>query len=111
MPRVYKSTRTKIHTGYWIVAVLAAASVGVLIGYEQWGTTAAVVSVVEKEMATTQAYIKRLEKRVGEMEMRLIGEKATISGNPSTEPAAKQNVSGSTSARLERRASETEGKQ
>ena len=71
MPWVNRSS-AKTNTGYWIAAIIAAVSIGILIGYEQWGSTAAIVSVVEKEMAITQAHIKRLEKRVGEMELRLV---------------------------------------
>jgi hypothetical protein len=59
---------------YWPVAViaLAALGVGVLIGYTRWGTTAAIVNLVEKELADTQAHIKALEKRVADMETRRV---------------------------------------
>jgi hypothetical protein len=64
MPWVNRSS-AKTNTGYWIAAVIAAVSIGVLIGYEQWGSTAAVVSVVEKEMAMTQAPHQAFEEKSG----------------------------------------------
>jgi hypothetical protein len=38
MPSVNKSS-AKTNAGYSIAAVIAAVSIGVLIGYEQWGST------------------------------------------------------------------------
>jgi hypothetical protein len=56
---------------YWIAAIVAGVVVGVLIGYERWGSTAAVVSIVEKELATSQEHITVLEKKVAAMEAKL----------------------------------------
>ena len=54
----------------WIVAILAvgALSVGLLIGYPQWGSTDAVVGAVEKELAERDHQMKHLEKRLAAME-------------------------------------------
>jgi hypothetical protein len=61
---------------YWVAAViaLAAVCVGILIGYTRWGATAAVVTVVEKELTDTQARIKTLEKRMNAMESVVLGD-------------------------------------
>src|SRR5262252_9383392 len=59
---------------YWPVVVIAlsAVGVGILIGYAQWGTTAAIVNLVEKELTETQTHIKGLEKRMADMESRVV---------------------------------------
>jgi hypothetical protein len=61
----------KTNAGYSIAVVVAAVSIGVLIGYEQWGSTDALVSAVEKEMAMKQP-TSSVWKRAGEMELRLV---------------------------------------
>ncbi len=65
MPWVKK--RSRPHNPYWIAALIAlsAVCVGVLVGYTRWGTTAAIVSLLEKELAATEAHIQVLEKRLG----------------------------------------------
>src|ERR1043166_1222195 len=74
---------------YWVavVIVLVAVGVGILIGYTRWGATAAVVSMVEKELTETQAHIKTLEERMKAMESVVLGEKAE-SGRPEKEASA-----------------------
>jgi len=57
-----------------VVIVLSALGVGILIGYSQWGTTAAIVNLVEKELTDTQNHIKALEKRVADMETRMVAD-------------------------------------
>ena len=54
----------------WIVAIVAvgALSVGLLIGYAQWGSTAAVVGAVEKELSERENQMKHLERRLSAME-------------------------------------------
>jgi hypothetical protein len=59
---------------YWpvVIIVLCALAVGILIGYTRWGATAAIVNLVEKELAETQAHIQALEKRMADMETRIV---------------------------------------
>ena len=59
-----------------VVIALAALGVGILIGYTRWGATAAIVNLVEKELADTQAHIRALEKRVADMEARMVADAA-----------------------------------
>jgi len=75
MPWVKK--RSRPHNPYWIAALIAlsAVCVGVLVGYTRWGTTAAIVSLLEKELAATEAHIQVLEKRLTAMESIIIGNK------------------------------------
>jgi cell division protein FtsB len=53
---------------YWFIAILAALLVGVLIGYERWGTTAALVDIVERELAAKEKRLQSLEERIGILE-------------------------------------------
>jgi len=53
---------------YWIAAIVVAVVVGVLIGYERWGTTAALVSIVERELAAKEKRLQSLEERIGILE-------------------------------------------
>jgi hypothetical protein len=75
MPWVKKVPRP--HNPHWITALIAvsAVCVGILIGYTRWGATAAIVSLVEKELAETQAHIRVLEKRLTAMESIIIRDK------------------------------------
>ena len=59
-----------------VVIALAALGVGILIGYTRWGATAAIVNLVEKELADTQAHIRALETKVAEMETRMMADTA-----------------------------------
>ena len=63
--------------------MLSALAVGILIGYTRWGATAAIVNLVEKELTENQAHIKALEKRMDDMESKIVAN-ATVndaSGN------------------------------
>jgi hypothetical protein len=75
MPWVKKESRP--HNPYSIAALIAvsAVCVGILIGYTRWGATAAIVSLVEKELAETEAHIQVLEKRLTAIESIIIGNK------------------------------------
>jgi hypothetical protein len=95
--RTNRSTHRNSHTGYWLLALTAAVLLGILIGYQQWGTTAAVVSLVEREMAITQAQLKTFEKRLGAMELKF------ASSNLSNSTGAIANV------QLEQGSHETQG--
>ena len=57
-----------------MLIALSALGVGILIGYTKWGATAAIVTLVEKELTETQAHIKALEKRMTAMEGIVIGD-------------------------------------
>ena len=109
MPWVNRSS-AKTNTGYWMAAIIAAVSIGILIGYEQWGSTAAVVSVVEREMAMTQAHIKLLEKRLGEMELRLTTGMSGTSGASILEAVEDRVPVGKGIARGEGTISKTDAK-
>lgn len=89
MPWVRKYTRsTQVN---WIVGITGGLLIGLLLGYERWGSTAAVVSIVEKEMSATEARIKDAEKRLIRLEARLLTQDRD---GPSTEavPDAKNGV-------------------
>jgi len=45
--------------------------VGVLAGYSWWGDTASVVTIVEQQLAHSQAQVRILEKRVKALETKL----------------------------------------
>jgi len=55
---------------------ITSVCVGLLIGYTRWGATAAVVSLVEKELTETQTQVRALEKRMTAIESVLLGEEA-----------------------------------
>jgi hypothetical protein len=69
MPWVKRSRES--HRFYWILAGIGSVMVGVLAGYSWWGDTASVVSIVEKQLAQSQAQVRTLEKRVKALEMKL----------------------------------------
>ena len=71
---------------YWIAAILAAVLVGVLIGYERWGTTATLVSIVERELAVKEKRLQALEERVGELETQAA---KMLQGGPKPDRQAK----------------------
>jgi hypothetical protein len=56
---------------YWIVVSVASIVVGVSAGYSWWGDTASVVTIVEQELANSQAQVRMLEKRVKALETKL----------------------------------------
>ena len=56
---------------YWILAAIASVIVGVSAGYSWWGDTASVVTIVEQELANSQAQVRLLERRVKALETKL----------------------------------------
>ena len=44
--------------------------VGLVIGYERWGTTVALVSIVEREVAGVLKRVYTLEKKIGVLKTR-----------------------------------------
>ncbi len=61
-------------TGTWVIGIVAGIFFGLLLGYERWGSTAAVVSIVEKELNTTESHITDLENRVIRLEARMVAQ-------------------------------------
>ena len=61
--RSHNSTRL-----YWILAGIGSVAVGILTGYSWWGDTASVVTIVEQQLAQSQAQVRSLEKRVQALE-------------------------------------------
>ena len=58
--------------GNWIIGIVAGVFFGLLLGYERWGSTAAVVTIVEKELSATESHITDLENRLMKLESRLV---------------------------------------
>jgi len=56
---------------YWILAAVASVIVGVSAGYSWWGDTASVVTIVEQELANSQAQVRMLERRVKALETKV----------------------------------------
>ena len=83
MPWIKKDSRPR--NPYWLPAIIAGSAlvVGIFIGYTRWGATAAIVDLVEKELAQTEAHIKVLEKRMTAIETLILGEEAQ--GGPRAE--------------------------
>jgi len=69
MPWVKRSHES--YRFYWIIAGIASVMVGVLAGYSWWGDTASVVTIVEQQLAQSQAQVRVLEKRVKVLELKL----------------------------------------
>ena len=65
MPWVKRSRRSKKF--YWMVGAIALVAVATVIGYEL-GNSTALVQVVEKHLATSDAQVQRLEKRIQALE-------------------------------------------
>jgi hypothetical protein len=70
MPWVRKVPRST-HVG-WSVGIAAGVVSGLLLGYERWGSTAAVVSIVERELSKTEARITEVENRLIRLEAKLL---------------------------------------
>lgn len=75
-----------------MVAILAVVVVGLLIGYERWGTTATVVTIVERELASMGKRINAVERRINTLESRAA---ETGQGKPSPIGAPKLPGAGS----------------
>ena len=69
MPWIRRSRER--HRFYWIVAGIASVMAGVLAGYSWWGDTTSVVTIVEQQLAQSQAQVRMLEKRVRALEAKL----------------------------------------
>jgi hypothetical protein len=74
MPWVRKYHRSG--NGYWVVGIVAGVVFGLFLGYAWWGSTAAVVAVVEKELNSTESHITNLENRVMQLEARLASQQS-----------------------------------
>jgi hypothetical protein len=59
------------HRFFWIIAGIAGVALGVLSGYSWWGDSAALVTVVERQLGQSQAQVRMLEKRLKTIETRL----------------------------------------
>jgi hypothetical protein len=62
--------------GNWIIGIVAGVFFGLLLGYERWGSTAAVVAIVEKELSATESHITDLENRVIQLEARVVSQES-----------------------------------
>ncbi len=71
MPWVRKYPHSK---RTWVFGIIAGIAFGLLLGYGWWGSTAAVVEVVEKELNSTESHIADLENRVIRLEARLVSQ-------------------------------------
>ena len=71
MPWVRKYSRST--RAIWI-GIVGGAVFGLLLGYERWGSTAAVVSIVEKELSKTEARIADAENRLMRLEAKLLSQ-------------------------------------
>ena len=71
MPWVRKYSRST--RAIWI-GIVGGAVFGLLLGYERWGSTAAVVSIVEKELSKTEARIADAENRLMRLEDKLLSQ-------------------------------------
>jgi hypothetical protein len=56
----------------WIIGIMGGLLIGLLLGYERWGSTAAVVSIVERELSATEARIADAENRLIRLEAKLL---------------------------------------
>ena len=63
----------------WIAGITAGILVGLLLGYERWGSTAAVVAIVEKELGATEARITEAENRLIRLEAKLLSQDSNLS--------------------------------
>ena len=69
---------------YWILAAIASVIVGISAGYSWWGDTASVVTIVEQELANSQAQVRVLERRIKALEAKVgIESDSTAATDPS----------------------------
>jgi len=81
MPWVKRSHRNSRF--YWLIAGVGSVVVGVLAGYSWWGDTASVVTIVERQLGQSQAQVRRLEKRVQALELKIAIEDSSDLSEPS----------------------------
>ncbi len=82
MPWVRRYRKSNAHI--WVTGILAGVCFGVFLAYQLWGSTAAVVAIVDKDLNSTEAHIADLENRVIRLEARLVSQEsnpATVEGN------------------------------
>ena len=99
MPWIKRQSQPR--SPYWIVIiiVLSALGVGILIGYTRWGATAAIVTLVEKELTETQAHIKTLEKRMTDIEAKIIGDETATGATENETGKGKKSEKKATQGR------------
>lgn len=68
MPWLLRSHLTEKY--YWFAGGVLGALLGIIVGYE-WGTSASVLSTVEKHLQSSEAHFLKLEKRVDALEAKL----------------------------------------
>jgi len=56
---------------YWIAIAVAALVVGLLLGYGMWGSSAARLPEVEKELSSTQTRAAESKKKMVDLEANL----------------------------------------
>ena len=83
MPWVKRSHRNSRF--YWLIAGVGSVVVGVLAGYSWWGDTASVVTIVERQLGQSQAQVRRLEKRVQALELKIGIEDSSDLSEPSAQ--------------------------
>jgi uncharacterized membrane protein len=71
MKRNSTSQQPQTYRFYWILAAVASVIVGISAGYSWWGDTASVVTIVEQELANSQAQVRILERRVKALEAKV----------------------------------------
>jgi hypothetical protein len=81
MPWVKRSHRNSRF--YWLIAGVGSVVVGVLAGYSWWGDTASVVTIVERQLGQSPAQVRRLEKRVQALELKIGIEDSSDLSEPS----------------------------
>jgi hypothetical protein len=75
MPWVRKYPRsTRLN---WIVGIVGGVVFGLLLGYERWGSTAAVVSIVEKKLSAMEARIMDAENRLIQLQAQLLPQESS----------------------------------
>ncbi|MGE5820431.1 MAG: hypothetical protein ACM37Z_20565 [Deltaproteobacteria bacterium] len=88
MPWVRKYPRS---TRVMWIGIVGGVVFGLLLGYERWGSTAAVVSIVEKELSKTEARIADAENRLMRLEAKLLSQENNQPAIDETGSAAKVN--------------------
>lgn len=56
---------------YWITIAAGALIVGILLGYTFWGSSAAKLPEVEKDLSSVRAEVNEFKKKSGDLEANL----------------------------------------
>lgn len=56
---------------YWITIAAGALIVGILLGYSFWGSSAAKLPEVEKQLSSVQVEFNEFKKKAGDLEANL----------------------------------------